>query len=34
MHARQQAIDRHLRVLMSESARRLSGFLDAGERAA
>ncbi|MFD2092817.1 phosphotransferase [Blastococcus deserti] len=34
MHARQQAIDRHMRMLMSESARRLSAFLDAGERAA
>ncbi|WP_324275668.1 hypothetical protein [Blastococcus brunescens] len=34
MHARQRAIDRHMGVLMSESARRLSAFLDAGEAAA
>ena len=34
MHAREQAIDRHMRLLMAESARRLSGFLDSGEGAA
>jgi aminoglycoside phosphotransferase (APT) family kinase protein len=34
MHARERAIDRHMRLLMTESAGRLSGFLDAGERAA
>jgi hypothetical protein len=33
MHAREQAIDRHMRLLMTESARRLSGFVHSGERA-
>jgi aminoglycoside phosphotransferase (APT) family kinase protein len=33
MHARERAIDRHMRLLMTESAHRLSGFLDSGERA-
>jgi len=34
MLARERVIDRYMRVLVSESARRLSAFLDAGERAA
>jgi tRNA A-37 threonylcarbamoyl transferase component Bud32 len=34
MRAREEVIDRHMRLLVGESARRLSGFLEAAERAA